>query len=287
MSLFDTVWHRWLRRPYRLAVTDDGQGKTVVLLHGVGASGAVWWSLRARLLAGKWRVIVPDLLGFGDSPKPQWASYTVQDHAQAVVAAIKNRGIKAPVTLVGHSMGCLVAVHIAATHPKLVKRLVLYEPPLYADDPEFRSHMKRREQYFALYEFIAAHPELAFVRDHLFWRMAKRMVGLQLSEEMWTPFQRSLRNTIMQQAAYQELHAIKIPTDIIHGRFDLVVTRREIRAMYITNKRITWHTVSDVHGISQRSALYLAQLLNGMTPKNFRRAKVKSALTGTARKKRT
>jgi pimeloyl-ACP methyl ester carboxylesterase len=273
MGLFDIAWHKWLRRPYRLAVSDSGRGNTVVLLHGVGASGAVWWSLKQRLEESGWRVIVPDLLGFGDSPKPQWGQYTVQDHALQVVAALKRLRVKGPVTLVGHSMGCLVSVHIAANHPKLVRRLVLYEPPLYADDPGFRSHMRRREYYFALYEFIAAHPQLAFVRAHLFWRIAKKIVGLQLSEEMWGPFQRSLRNTIMQQTAYRELHAITVPTDIVHGRFDLVVTRRELRAMYLANPNITWHTVSDVHGISRRSGRYLAALLDGVKPRHARKIK--------------
>jgi pimeloyl-ACP methyl ester carboxylesterase len=286
MSLFDTVWHKWLNQPYRLAVSDSGQGPTVVLLHGVGASGAVWWALKAQLEANGWRVIVPDLLGFGESPKPQWSQYRVRDHARQVVATLRGLGIRGPVTFVGHSMGCLVSVHIAAIYPRMVKRLVLYEPPLYADDPDFRSHMKRRERYFALYEFIAAHPQLAFLRAHFFWRIAKRIVGLQLSEEMWAPFQRSLRNTIMQQTAYRELRDIALPTDIVHGRFDLVVTRSELRKMYRENRHITWHTVSDVHGISQRSARYLAALLSDLKPKRKKR-KIKTRLTGTKRAKRT
>jgi pimeloyl-ACP methyl ester carboxylesterase len=286
MGLFDIAFHKWLRVPYLLAATDTGEGKkTVVLLHGLAASGAVWWSLRAQLEASGWRVIVPDLLGFGDSPKPQWAQYAVRDHARQVVALLRARNVRGPVVLVGHSMGCLVATHIAATYPRLVKRLVLYEPPLYADDPEFRKHMRQREYYFALYEFIAAHPQLAFVRAQLLWRIAKRLVGLQITEEMWAPFQRSLRNTIMQQTAYKELHDINLSTDIVHGRFDIIVAKRELRKMYKSNPHITWHTVSDVHGISQRSAKYLAALLNQVVPKRKAR-KVKSHLTGTIKRKR-
>jgi cis-3-alkyl-4-acyloxetan-2-one decarboxylase len=250
-----------------------------VLLHGVGASGDVWFSLVKQLRADsannktQWQVIVPDLLGFGDSPKPQWNQYTVDDHAKAVVATLKKEKVKGPVTIVGHSMGCLVAVHIAATNPKLVKQLVLYEPPLYADNPEFRKHIKRREYYFALYEFIAAHPQLAFTQAQLFWRIAKRIVGLNLTEEMWTPFERSLRNTIMQQTAYRELHNIKIPTAIIHGRLDLIVARTELRKMFRANKHITWYTVTDFHGISARSARFLAKLINNQlyTKKHARR----------------
>lgn len=264
MNIRDTIWHKWLRRPYKLAAIQAGQGqKTVVLLHGVGASGAVWQSLIAQLDPKEWRVIAPDLLGFGESPKPQWPDYAVLTHANAVVALLKRLGVKGQVTILGHSMGTLIATHIAATYPKRVKRLVLYEPPLYADDPEFRAHMRRREYYFALYEFIAGHPQLAFTQAQRLWRIAKRLLGLHLSEEEWTPFERSLRNTIMRQTAYSELHNIHVPTDIVHGRFDLVVTRKDLRRMYKQNHKITWHTVSDFHGISARSARYLAALLNG------------------------
>ncbi|HSX32330.1 MAG TPA: alpha/beta hydrolase [Candidatus Saccharimonadales bacterium] len=276
MGISDTIWHKWLQRPYRLAASDTKHGtKTVVLLHGVGASGAVWHALVKQLEAVGWRVIVPDLLGFGDSPKPQWNNYTVHDHARHVVALLKRLRVKGKVTIVGHSMGTLVATHIAATHPKLVSRLVLYEPPLYADDPEFTGHMRRREYYFALYTFIATHPQLAFTQARLMWRVAKRLVGLHLSPEEWTPFERSLRNTIMKQTAYAELHSVQVPTDIVHGRLDIVVTRKDLRRMYRQNRFITWHTVTDTHGISQRSARYLGHLLNGTTPPKRRRRRTK------------
>lgn len=261
IRLFDFAWHKWLNRPYRLSAYDAGQGEPVVLLHGVGARGKVWRVLGDLLSASGRRVIIPDLLGFGDSPKPQWNQYSVQEHARAVLATLKKLGVRGPVTIVGHSMGCLVATHIATVRPGLVKRLVLYEPPLYADDPEFRSHMRRRQYYFALYEFIASHPQLAFAQAQFYWRLAKRLIGFKLTPQQWLPFQRSLRNTIMRQAAYRELHHITVPTDIIHGRLDLIVTRADLRRMYKTNAYITWHTVTDRHGISARSAGYIFRLL--------------------------
>lgn len=255
------MWHRWFGRPYRLAVTDAGQGRPIVLLHGVGASGKVWRALGGLLQASGRRVVIPDLLGFGDSPKPQWSQYSVQEHARAVIATLKKQRVKGPVIIVGHSMGCLVATHIATVRPRLVKQLVLYEPPLYADDPEFRSHMRRRQYYFALYEFIASHPQLAIAPAQFFWRLAKRLTGLRLTEEEWIPFQRSLRNTIMRQTAFKELHHIKIPTDIIHGRLDVIVTRADLRRMYRANRKIVWHTVTDRHGISVRSSRYISSLI--------------------------
>lgn len=261
ISLFDALVHRWFGRPYWLSAVDGGQGETVVLLHGVGASGKAWKVLGELVKSGGQRVIIPDLLGFGGSPTPQWNDYSVQEHAKAVLATLKKLRVKGPITIVGHSMGCLVATHIAAIRPGLVKHLVLYEPPLYADDPEFRSHMRRRQYYFALYEFIASHPQLAFTQAQFYWRLVKKLIGFRLAPEQWVPFQRSLRNTIMRQTAYKELHQIEIPTDIIHGRLDVIVTRADLRRMYRTNKHITWHTVTDRHGISARSARYISRLL--------------------------
>lgn len=242
---------------------DYGQGKPVVLLHGLAASKESWRTMSGRLDPGRFHVIVPDLLGFGASPKPQWPMYDVEDHASAVVATLKQMKIVTPITIVGHSMGCLVATHIAATRPEMVRHLVLYEPPLFADDPDYQSHVRRRGRYFALYEFIATHPQLAFTQAQTLWRLAKRTLGLQLTEEQWVPFRQSLRNTIMRQTAYQELHTIKIPTDIVHGRLDMVVIRTDLRRMFRVNPHITWHTVTDFHGISARSARFLATLVMG------------------------
>lgn len=261
MQLFDTIWHKYLKRPYKLNVAEYGRGQPVLLLHGVAATNNVWRSMAPQLDPERYHVIVPDLLGFGDSPKPQWGVYDVQEHAKSVLATLKDMHIVAPVTIVGHSMGCLVASHIAAIRPDLVRHLVLYEPPLFADDPEYQAHVRRRGRYFALYEFIAAHPQLAFTQAEVLWRVAKRMVGLQLTTEQWIPFERSLRNTIMRQTAYDELRKAKIRTDIVHGRLDLIVIRTDLRRMFRTNPHITWHTVTDFHGISSRSARFLASLV--------------------------
>ena len=77
----------------------------------------------------KWRVLVPDLLGFGDAPKPD-VDYTPRDHAEVVLATLDAHGIYSA-TLVGHSMGSLVALAIAHRYPGRVTSLVLLGAPLY------------------------------------------------------------------------------------------------------------------------------------------------------------
>jgi pimeloyl-ACP methyl ester carboxylesterase len=262
VGFFDTVWHRLLRRPYRLEFIEAGYGKqAVLLLHGLAASKDIWQGLIEKLPPDHWRVIAPDLLGFGTSPKPQWNKYSVQEHARTVLALLRRQRIDGPIYIVGHSMGCLVAAHLAATKPKLVKRLLLYEPPLLGEVPDFPSHSKRSARYRALFEYIASHPELAHVENKLMWRMARKLSGLHLSKEEWYPFEQSLRNTILEQRTYYELKGVSVPTDIVYGRLDFVVIRQGVQEIFHDNKNIKLHLVTDMHGISARSARYLAGLL--------------------------
>lgn len=262
MNIRDFVWHRMLRRPYTLAVSEAGEGgEPLLLLHGLGASGSIWDPLLKHLSADQWHAIIPDLLGFGDSPRPEWSKYSVDDHVRSVVATLNKAGIKKPVVIVAHSMGCLVASHLASRYPHRVKRMVLYAPPLFADEPIFRKHARKRERYFAFFEYVATHPEIAFLQHRWVWRMAKRMAGIDLDEEKWLPFERSLRNTIMEQRAYQEMIRLRVPTDVVHGRLDFVVIRTEVDKMLRANPHVKMHTVAGLHGVSLLPAKYLAELV--------------------------
>lgn len=261
MNIRDAIWHRLLRRPYKLAVIDQGEGEPLVLLHGLGASGDTWSPLLKRLKPMQWRTIAPDLLGFGESPRPDWNKYSVQDHARSVIATLNQLGIREPVTIVGHSMGCLIAAHIATKYPRRVKRMVLYAPPLFADEPVYRKHARKRERYFLFFEYVAAHPQMAFLQHRWLWKLAKKMAGIDLDEERWLPFERSLRNTIMEQRAYNELVTLRVPTDIVHGRLDFIVIRTEVDKMLRSNPFVTLHAVTGMHGISAVAAKYLAGLI--------------------------
>jgi pimeloyl-ACP methyl ester carboxylesterase len=264
MGFFDKLLHKTLRRPYQLAYIEQGQGAPIVLLHGLGASKAIWRPLSNLLPPDKFHVLIPDLLGFGESPRPEWGNYDVEQHARMVVAFLKRQRIITPITLVGHSMGCLVATYIAATNPNMVKRLVLYEPPLLGELPEFPNYTKRVSRYKTFFEYIAAHPQFSHVEAKLLWRAARKISGLDMPPEAWLPFERSLRNTILVQGAYEQLHTMPLPTDIVYGRLDFVVIRHGIQDLFKHNKNIQLHLVTDVHGISTRSARYLASLLTGI-----------------------
>ena len=78
-----------LYRPPRLHVAVDvGSGPTVVLLHGI-ASSSVTFTHAIPLLQNTHRVIALDLLGFGASPNPPKAHFTLEEHVAAVAATLR------------------------------------------------------------------------------------------------------------------------------------------------------------------------------------------------------
>ena len=106
-----------------------GDGPPVVLLHGLGASGRYWGAGYDRLGVGH-RLVVPDLLGFGSSPRPDHG-YGPDEHAAAICGCLDAIGVSEPAVLVAHSAGTIVALRIAGTRPERVRAVVSIGPPLY------------------------------------------------------------------------------------------------------------------------------------------------------------
>jgi lipase len=109
----------------RLHWRESGEGEPVIALHGSASTGAQWRSL-VGCLEGRWRVITPDLPGYGLSePVPGRGMGLSADAAQ--IAALAAR-IGGPVHVVGHSYGGAVALKLARIAPGLVRSLTLIEP---------------------------------------------------------------------------------------------------------------------------------------------------------------
>jgi pimeloyl-ACP methyl ester carboxylesterase len=260
---FDQLWHATLKRPYRLIKTHDhGNGPGVVLLHGIGRSGRVWQSLSDLLTVGEsgCRVVAYDLLGFGESPKPAWLEYTVDDHANAVIAELTRLRGSLPVILVGHSMGCLVAVRVARMRPDLVKHLVLYEMPLYEGLPEKWRYKARVNTYFQFYEWVTRQNPTFDDADKRFrQRIMTRVVGSELTTDSWQPFIKSLKNTIMEQSAAEDLPLLTMPADIIYGSRDMFVIKGTVqKTLGLDSKRVTTHTISERHALSKNASNFIA-----------------------------
>lgn len=111
-------------------------GRTLLLLHGLTNSGQTYREVLERLGGQDLHIINADLRGHGRSP---WAdSYRASGYAADVVALLDTVGADS-VTVVGHSLGGLVASTVAGTHPQRVEALFLEDPALYQGDPVERA----------------------------------------------------------------------------------------------------------------------------------------------------
>lgn len=269
MSVVDRIWHGWLRQPYRLkTIFDTGRkvSQPVVFLHGLGRSSAVWKYVRQEGEGKALRLIGFDLLGFGESVKPD-VRYDVDDHAKSVILSIKRLRLRKPVVLVGHSMGCLVAVRVARLRPDLVKHLILYEMPLYAGLPEKRLYKLRLQLYFSIYErIIAFKPIFSGPGRSQAQRLAEKIAGFKLNDDTWRPFIRSLKHTIMEQTTHQDIKELEMPLDIIYGTRDRLVFRGETKELFgedATN--ITAHTIKENHRVSPSASKFLVERIVAAT----------------------
>lgn len=234
----------------------------MVFLHGLGRS-SVSWKHMPELVAedGPLRILSFDLLGFGQSPKPDWLTYNVDDHAKAVIASLKSLRLRQPVVLVGHSMGCLISARVAALRPDLVKHLILYEMPLYNGLPDKRTYRLRLKIYFNLYEKIVAFkPIFRGPGKKRAQKLAEKIAGFTLDDATWRPFVRSLKHTIMEQKTHEDIKKIKLPMDVIYGTRDRLVIRGKTAEIFgedVTN--ITAHNVRENHGVSKKASKFILE----------------------------
>ncbi|APD49218.1 alpha/beta fold hydrolase [Synechococcus sp. CS-601] len=115
--------------PEQWPVAVLGQGEPLLLLHGFDSSLLEFRRL-APLLAGRAQLFIPDLFGFGFSPRCRDGPYSpagVLAHLDAMLGAIAGLDAR-PVGVIGASMGGAVAVELARRRPERIRRLLLLAP---------------------------------------------------------------------------------------------------------------------------------------------------------------
>ena len=110
--------------PLHYQEAGDSNSPPMILIHGFATSNLVWSKVLLGLADAGFRVLAPDLPGFGYSGKPRNFDYTIMSQAAMIVSFLKQLGIERTV-LVGSSYGGAVAATIALDHPTLVEKLIL------------------------------------------------------------------------------------------------------------------------------------------------------------------
>jgi len=105
-------------------VVDTGTGRPVLLLHGFPDSRFLWRHQIPALAQAGYRVIAPDLRGFGDAPRPlAVSSYRRPALAADVLGLLDRLGLE-QVDLVGHDWGASLSWGLAGSYPHRIRRLV-------------------------------------------------------------------------------------------------------------------------------------------------------------------
>ena len=217
-----------LKMAYVLAEPSQPNGRTVLLLHGKNFSAAYWEPTIRAFLSQGFRVVAPDQIGFGKSSKPaayQFTFHALARNTRALLEAIKI----GRVSVIGHSMGGMLASRFALMYPETIENLVLLNPigledwktvvPYKSVDELYQSELKatpesirayEKENYFAgnwkpeyesLIEILAGwtrHPDYARVA----WNAA-------LTTDM-----------VFTQPVLYEFPLIKVPTLLVIGQRD-------------------------------------------------------------------
>ncbi len=116
----EAAGHRWA---YAYRDADAADAPTLVMVHGFTGSKENWYPL-ARALGGRYRLLIPDLPGWGDSERQDGADYGPVMQAQRLAEFLKMLPDK-PALLVGHSMGGQIVGLLAARFPGLVDKVSL------------------------------------------------------------------------------------------------------------------------------------------------------------------
>jgi len=203
-------------------------GKTVLLLHGKNFNGAYWAQTARDLSAKGFRVIIPDQVGFGKSSKPQRIQYSFQLLAQNTKKILDTLGIQ-KITVLGHSMGGMLATRFVLMYPELTDKLVLENPigledwkrwvPYQAVEDWYAGELK--QDYAAIKKY-----QLEFYYDNK-WKpeydqwvnmLAGWTTNIDYPRIAWNAA--LLYDMIFTQPVCYEFDQVKVPTLLIIGQRD-------------------------------------------------------------------
>lgn len=138
---FEPVTRDVNARGTRVRFVEAGSGPPLLLVHGYLSSQRTWEDVTPAL-ARQFRVIAPDLPGFGDSEKPSPARYAYgfEAFADSLADVLAALGLSRA-AVCGHGLGGAIGLTLAANHPALVDRLALVGPHVYSARLGFMSRV--------------------------------------------------------------------------------------------------------------------------------------------------
>lgn len=255
------------RAPLLHIASDVGEGPVVVLVHGIASSSVTFQNL-VPLLEPRHRAISIDILGFGRSPAPEDAQYTIEEHVAALDRTLRSLKLREPFVLVGHSLGSLIVARYAAEHPGAISRLVLVGPPVYGTPAEIgdRRVRTRVSAYLRAYEFLRNNKEFTLRNANILGKMLPIKNVFEITEKSWRPFVLSLENCVERQTVVGDLARVRVPVEVVYGTMDAFIAPGTL-AVIETMRHVTMHRVeANDHLIRKRLARVVAAACDAGQP---------------------
>lgn len=216
-----------------LATVDQGQGMPLLLVHGFPLDHTIW-NAQVDDLSQDFRVIAPDLRGFGASDVTE-GKVTMDEMADDLAALLDRLGVREPVVFCGLSMGGYVAWQFRRRHPSRLGALVLCDTRAAADTPEAAAAR------LTTAEAVLAESPGPLVETMVPKLLAKTTLRQrpQLVESLRNMMLSADRRAIAAVArgmaerpdATGMLSAIDCPTLVVVGRHDAISTVDEMRSI--------------------------------------------------------
>lgn len=219
-------------KPAEMAYMDipaNGQvnNKTVVLLHGGQYYGAYWHETITSLSDAGFRVIVPDQIGFGKSSKVDM-QYTFHQLANNTYALLNYLNID-KATIVGHSIGGMLAIRFALLYPDSVEKLVVENPmgledmrrvyPYQTVEQRMQEHLAKSKQ--DIYDFLSNF-YVEWNQDTEEHANVQYRVSLSPDYSKMALTKARVSDMMFTQPVVYELEDLQVPTLLIIGQQDRV-----------------------------------------------------------------
>ena len=219
-------------RGFKVRCLIKGEGKDLVLIHGLGGSIESWRYNIDYLSSKGFRVVAPDLIGFGLSEKPR-INYTLDLFVEQIRELIASLNLK-EVNLVGHSLGGLVSLSLTLKHPEVIDKLVIensagLERKSREIIEKFMGDWWTKDKLKKFYEYIGHDPSR--ISDEI---LELRMKMYEKDEAKYA-YKSTLNMSFNCEEFKRGLEKIDKPTMIIWGAKDRLIP---VRYAYEFNKLI-------------------------------------------------
>lgn len=215
-----------------------GRGPTVLFLHGITESRR-YFERPVSPLADRFELVIPDLPGFGLSPKPL-TRYSMELFRDSVREFLVHRGLhERPIHMVGHSLGSLIALEYAVAYPEHPRRLVLLNLPRHFSSREAHGFFwNGSPSYRKLLHEHSVRATLGQLRRTgitMSLRYARRFpwtVLLDSRKFTFLSLTSTLENCLLNYAVDPVLARMpRVPTLLIHGERDQVAPLDHVRGL--------------------------------------------------------